>query len=126
MTTKVDTWLATLDHPLKARAQDLRQAILALDPAVAETIKWNGPSFVYIDDFATFGFRKADRLQIVLHQGVRPKAGAVDGLSIEDPAGLLTWAAKDRAVAYLTLDDDFDSWKPAFIAILRQWMAQMS
>jgi len=126
MAAKVDNWLAAMDHPLKPRAEDLRKAILALDPVVAETIKWNGPSFIYIDDFATFGFRKSDRLQIVLHQGVKPKAGAVDGVTISDPAGLLTWAAKDRAVAHLTLDDDFDTWKAAFLAILRQWMAQMA
>jgi len=44
-TDAVDEFMKTLEHPFKSEIEMLRRAILAVDPAVAEGIKWNSPSF---------------------------------------------------------------------------------
>ncbi|MEP7272142.1 MAG: hypothetical protein ABI882_11610 [Acidobacteriota bacterium] len=37
-------------------------------------------------------------MQIVLHHGAKAQASSTLSLTIDDPAGLLKWLAKDRAV----------------------------
>ena len=41
----VEGFLASLDHPFKQEILAIRQVILGADPAIAEGIKWNAPSF---------------------------------------------------------------------------------
>jgi len=41
----VETFLAALEHPFKPDILALRQVILGADPSIAESIKWNAPSF---------------------------------------------------------------------------------
>ncbi|MDH5829038.1 hypothetical protein QFW80_00675 [Luteimonas sp. M1R5S18] len=53
----VDALMATLTHPHKASIEALRAAILAVDPSIAEGVKWNAPSFRTHEYFATFHLR---------------------------------------------------------------------
>lgn len=117
----VDAFLATLDHPRKAEIEAIRALILGADERVREEVKWNAPSFYITEHFATFKLRPATTVQIVFHTGAKVKPGA-GAMKIEDPAGLLTWAAKDRCVA--TVADLNDAGRAAFVSIVRQWIAQ--
>jgi hypothetical protein len=119
----VSDFLATLEHPHKAAIEALRALILGTDDRVREEVKWNAPSFFITEHFATFKLRPLETVQVVLHTGarVRPDARA---LVIDDPAGLLKWAAKDRCVATFADMNDVESRRAAFASILRQWIEQ--
>ncbi|SEM46170.1 hypothetical protein SAMN05444354_11747 [Stigmatella aurantiaca] len=47
-------------------------------------------------------------------------------LKIDDPSGLLKWAAPDRAVATFASMKDIKAHKVALVGLVRQWLAQTS
>lgn len=103
-----------------------RAAICALirsaDRRVIESIKWNAPSFAITSHFATLRAQR-ELLQVVLHTDAKPRARP-RAIEVDDPAGLLTWAAKDRALATFTDAADVKRRGRAFVTILRAWIAQ--
>lgn len=90
------------DHPMKKEMAALRKIILGVSPASSEIVKWNAPSFRTIEDFLTFNLGSA-QIRLVFHTGAKVKAKpkAMKDL-VPDPAGLMKWAAKDRAVVTVT------------------------
>jgi hypothetical protein len=120
----VDAFMATLVHPHKAGVEALRQLLLALDPSVQEGVKWNAPSFRTTDYFATVQWRARHGVGfgLVLHRGAKVRPLPAGGLQVDDPAGLLTWLAPDRAVAEFADTAAFTRAKADFGAVLRQWL----
>lgn len=121
----VDQFMATLDHPFKAEIETLRRAMLAVDPSVAEGIKWNAPSWRTTDYFATTHLRSKSGLGLILHLGAKVRALPEGGLDIPDPAGLLKWLGRDRAQVEFSSAADFTAKLPALQALLRAWIAQV-
>ena len=119
----VDALMARLEHPHKAGIEALRRAILAVDPAVAEGVKWNAPSFRTHEYFATFHLRAKRGIVLILHLGAKARELPADGLRIDDPNDLLAWLGRDRA--QVAFDDDAGARAriPALQALLRQWIA---
>lgn len=117
-------YMAALVHARKAEIETVRALILGADPRVTESVKWNAPSFSIADHFATMRLHPKDSVQIVFHTGakVRPDAKA---MTIDDPAGLLKWAAKDRAQATLADASDLEAKRSALVSIVKQWIAQL-
>lgn len=93
----VDDFLARLEHGRKPEVEALRGVILATVPGLTERIKWNAPSFgPGSEDRITMRLQPGDRLQLVLHRGVKPRP--TEGFAFADPAGMIEWAAPDRGV----------------------------
>jgi len=125
-TTKaVDEFMKTLVHPFKREIQAIRAAVLGVDSAVAEGVKWNAPSFRTTEYFATTNLREKAGVGIVLHLGAKVRSLGPEGVSIKDPDTLLRWLAKDRAMVVFEDMKDFLSKKPAFERILRQWITHV-
>lgn len=122
-TEAVDAFLAELDHPGKAEIEALRRIILGVDPSISEGIKWKVPSYRTTEYFATTHLRAKEGIGIVLHLGAKVKD--VGELAIEDPEGLLEWLAKDRAMVKFADMADVRVKRPAFEAIVRQWIAHV-
>lgn len=118
----VDQFMATLDHPFKAELQTLRQALLAVDPSVAEGIKWNAPSWRTTEYFATTHLRSRTGLGLILHLGAKVRPLPEGGLDIPDPAGLLKWLGKDRAQVEFIAAADLTGKLPALQTLLRAWI----
>ena len=121
-TAAVDALMATLAHPHKAGIEALRKAILAVDPAIAEGVKWNAPSFRTGEYFATVHLRTKPGIGLILHLGAKARALPAGGLAIDDPDGLLTWLGKDRAQVVFADAGDVRARMPALLAVLRQWI----
>jgi hypothetical protein len=100
----------------------LRSAILNSDPSITESVKWNSPSFKTTEYFATTNLRAKTGVGLVLHFGAKVRSVAVSGDAIDDPGGLLTWVAKDRATLVFGDAKEVKAAKPALQAILRQWI----
>jgi hypothetical protein len=73
-THAVDAFMASLDHPLKSEIEAIRRIIGRADTGITENVKWNAPSFVFKDDFATLKFRPQTPVQVVIHTGTRDAA----------------------------------------------------
>lgn len=111
----VDAYMTTLDHPLKAEVQVLREMIKGVDPRITEQVKWNAPSFSYKGYMATFNLRATQHVHLVWHNGV----------VLEDPAGLLEGSYPDRRMTYFVSMADVEAKGPAFEALVRQWVELM-
>lgn len=119
----VVAFLRDLDHPLMAEIETVRAIILGVDPAIGELIKWKAPTFRAADDFATVNLRSTTTLQLIFHTGVKVKDG--DRPKVDDPANLLKWLARDRALVTLGAGGDIPARRPAFEALVRAWIAQV-
>lgn len=117
----VDAFMHALDHPHKDAIQALRRVLLELDPAVAEGVKWNAPSFRTTEYFATTHLRAKTGIGVILHLGAKAR-DLPDALRIADPAGLLTWLGSDRAMVAFADADDLHDKRDAFERVLRQWL----
>lgn len=74
----VDQFMASFDHPFKAETGTLYQALLGVDPSIAEGIKWSAPSWRTTEYFATTHLRskaglaaKLPALQTLLRAWIR-------------------------------------------------------
>jgi hypothetical protein len=118
--SEVDSFMETLDHPLKPGIEAIRQAILALDPAITERIKWKAPSFGYDDDRLTFNLRHPGRIQLILHRGAKVKDST--GFTFADPSDLIAWAATDRGIVTFTSFEQVDTELDTLAPVLLEWL----
>lgn len=115
----VEGFLASLEHAHKPAILAVRAIILGT-PGVTEGIKWNAPSFRTTEWFATFHLRAKAGVMVVLHLGAEVKAG--DGITIDDPNGLLAWLGKDRASVTFADQADVEEKRESFAALIRRWI----
>lgn len=100
-----------------------RAAILAADPGITETVKWNAPNFVFDGvDRVTMRVPPKGGLQLVFHRGAKQRAD-VAGFVFEDPDGLLTWPAPDRGVLFLADAGAASALGSALTELVRRWIA---
>src|SRR5215213_6875530 len=59
--------MARLDHPYKAEVEAVRTIIKGVNPKIVEEIKWNAPSFSYMDYIATFNLRATQHVHLIFH-----------------------------------------------------------
>lgn len=121
-TEAVDRFLANLDHDFKQEIVALRQVILAADERIAESIKWNAPSFSTGEHFATFNLHARDGVQLVLHRGAKVRDTAGVEMAIPDPEHLLVWRSKDRALIVFRDMADVEARSAALQTIIRAWI----
>lgn len=121
----VDQFMAALDHPHHADIQALRQALCAVDPSIAEGIKWNAPSWRTSEYFATTHLRGKQGFSVILHLGAKARALPEGGLAIADPHRLLKWLGPDRAQVSFASSADFQARLPALQAVVRAWIAHV-
>ena len=119
---EVADFMRKLKHPLKAELEAVRSIILGAHPDIREEIKWNSPSFRTTEFFATIGIRN-DAVLVVLHQGAKVKDSSTAGPAVSDPAGLLEWRGKIRALVWFRDMKSIKSGRAAFESIVRQWIA---
>lgn len=117
-TPGVEALIAGLSRPLEPLVQQIRRAILAADASITEGIKWNSPSFYCHGWFATLGCRKPDRIDVVLHCGAKNDPDCSVREAVEDPAGLLKWPSKDRALLAFSSEEELASRREAFQRIV--------
>lgn len=121
-TPAVDAFIDRLQHPAKALVVQLRAAVRGADPAIAEGVKWNAPSFRTGEYFATMNLRSKVGIALVLHFGAKVRQVAAGPGSIDDPMRLLKWLAADRALVEIASEAYLQAKQGALQAVLRQWI----
>jgi Domain of unknown function (DU1801) len=121
----VDDFMRAMEHPMKKEIEAMRQLILSADPSITEGIKWNGPSFMTSDWFATLNNpnnpRTQDHVALILHTGVKAKGLVLKG-AIADREALLKWITVDRCMVTFANAAALDAKGPALQAIIKQWI----
>ena len=118
----VDRYLDDLQHPLKAGVVRLRAAILASNADITEHVKWNAPSFCYAGtDRVTFRLHPGARLQLIFHRGAAGRDDT-EGFVFDDPSGLMTWLARDRAVIDLPSLDAVAEHEHLVVSLVNRWV----
>jgi len=64
---EVDIFLKYLSHPLHAEIEAVRQIIKKANKKIAERVKWNAPSFFYVDDLATIHVKAQQHVLLIFH-----------------------------------------------------------
>jgi len=114
--------MTALEHPFKAEIGLLREILLGAHPTVAEGIKWNAPSFRTSGYFATTHLRGKGSVGLIFHLGAKARELPAEGLAVADPAGLLKWLGKDRAMIEFRSRAEIDSARSALAALVREWI----
>jgi len=120
----VDAYIAALEHPHKEGLQSLRNAILHVDSRIREEVKWNAPSFYLVDHFATFRLHPGSIFQLILHTGAKAKR-VPKQFCLDDPQGIVKWAAKDRCIIAFESDADAKAKRAEVTRIVKQWIVQL-
>lgn len=118
----VDAFLASLDHPCKTGIGEMRRQVLAADAGIGEGIKWNAPSFRTSEWFATTHLRAKRGFGLILHFGAKKNAISDTGVAIPDPAALLEWLGRDRAMVTFRDMQDLLAKQDALKALVREWI----
>ena len=111
----VDEFLARLEHPLKAEIEAVRAIILNSSSELKERIKWNAPSFYYLEDLLTFHLRPQDHFLLVFHH---PEI-------VKIRSDLLEGDYKDRRLISFTSMTEVEARKDELQAILKQLISRI-
>ena len=88
---KVAAYMDALNHPLKKEVEAVRSIIKNANSKLRERIKWNAPSYYYMDDIVTFGPLRSEKILLVFHHPFVVKV----------ESKLLEGDYKDRRLVYL-------------------------
>lgn len=115
----VEEFLNALSHRRIDDIRALRRIMLSVDPGVSERIKWNAPSFCWAgDDRITMRLHPGDRLELILHRGVKAKDAST--FRFVDQTGRVEWLAPDRGVMRV---GDPEADYEELIALAKAWFA---
>lgn len=110
---EVDAWLDRYENPQRELVMAVRDAILAADDRVTETIKWQAPTFMYRGNIASFYPKATKHVSLMFHRGAE----------LPDPSGLLEGEGDVSRVAKFADDADLESKRDALQEIVRAWIA---
>lgn len=107
---QVTTYMDNLNHPLKADFESIRKIIKASNSKLQERIKWNAPSYYYVQDIVTFGppMRSLNKILLVFHH---PSV-------VKIQSDLLEGNYPDRRLMYLNNSVEIESNKTELARIL--------
>lgn len=112
--------LDALGHPRRAEIEALRRMIMRAEPALAETVKWNAPSYVFAgEDRLTMRLQPGSRMELVFHLGARKRHGGGD-CARDFP--LLKRLGPDRAMIGFRDMADIEAQAEALGETIRRWM----
>lgn len=122
-------FLDALVHARKTEILALRRAVLDAGAGIEEGVKWNSLSFRTRGGqgewFATVNLREKQGVGLILHFGAKKNALSETGVAIADPAGLLRWLAKDRAMVVFADAAELRAKSEALQALIREWIGHL-
>ena len=109
----VADYMQKLAHPYKAEIEALRTIIRSTDSRIKERIKWNAPSYYYIEDLLTFNPRATGHVHLVFHHPL------IETIS----SGILEGEYKGRRMTYFTGMKEVENKKPELTRVIRELIA---
>ena len=113
-TGEVNAFMKLLDHPLKDEIEAVR-TIIRSNKKIAERIKWNAPSFFYVDDLATIHVKAKQHVHLIFHHPAIVKI----------KSALLEGDYKDRRMMYFENMKEVKARKKELARIIKELVALM-
>jgi hypothetical protein len=118
----VDSFLESLDHPLKPVIESLRLAVLEADDEITERIKWRAPSFCFDSvDRVTFNLRPIHHVQLIFHRGAKTNEGDFH-FDTSKWSGLLEGIGQDRGQVIFPSAEIATARQDEFVGLVREWV----
>lgn len=114
-TAEVNAFMRQLDHPLKAEIETVR-AIIKANKKICERVKWNAPSFFYLDDLATIHVKAKQHVHLIFHHPAIVKI----------KSALLEGDYKDRRMMYFETMKEVKSRKKELTRIIHELVGLMN
>lgn len=122
---EVDAFLESLEHPLRDDIVRVRRWIIEATSGLAESIKWNAPSFRIGDVyFATFHLRSRVDVQLIFHTGAKKRAPSAGMVLSANAAQLVEWLDSDRALVTLPTARLL-RFRSNLVTLVREWTQQL-
>jgi len=100
----------------------VRDAVLAADPRITETVKWNAPNFVYDGaDRVTLRLPPRGGVQVIFHRGAKVRDD-VETFEFDDPSGRLAWPARDRGILTIKNEADAEASADLITELVQRWI----
>lgn len=118
----VESFLESLDHPLKPVIESLRLAVLEADDEITERIKWRAPSFCFNSvDRVTFNLRPIHHVQLIFHRGAKINE---DDFHFDTSkwSGLLEMIGQDRGQVIFPSAEVANARQDEFVGLVREWV----
>jgi hypothetical protein len=109
---EVDAWFAALNHPQKGTMQRVREAILAADERIEETIKWKSPTFTFKGNIASINPQAKQFVSLMFHRGA------------DIPGEYPSLSGSGEVARYMRFEDEANVSKltPELQSIVRAWV----
>jgi hypothetical protein len=121
MQITIDSFRDGLQPDVRMTIDALRNIIIGSHVGLAESIKWNAPSFSHNGEHKiTLGLTKTGAVQVVIHRGAKKKDTV--NFNFDDAVGLARWPAKDRGVLTFHNLEDVTVKADALQALFRNWI----
>jgi hypothetical protein len=118
----VDSFLESLDHPLKPVIESLRLAVLEADVEITERIKWRAPSFCFDSiDRVTFNLRPIHHVQLIFHRGAKISEDDFH-FDTSKSSGLLEMIGQDRGQVIFPSAEVAAARQEEFVGLVREWV----
>lgn len=114
-TADVDAFMLELIHPLKDEIEAVR-AIIKANHKIAERVKWNAPSFFYVEDLATIHVKAQQHVHLIFHHPAIVKVNST----------LLEGDYKDRRMMYFENMKEVKAHKKELIKIINELVDLMT
>lgn len=119
---EVDSFLESLNHPLKPAIESIRRAVLDADDAITERIKWNAPSFcLHSVDRVTFNLRPLHHVQLIFHRGAKTNED-VFHFDTSKWKGMLEMIGQDRGQVIFPSAEVAEARQEEFVRLVREWV----
>lgn len=124
-TLSVEEFRRALDEGTLGIVDSLRAIVASAHGGLAESIKWNAPSFALAgDDRITLGLERRGGVRVVIHRGARPTDAKT--FTFDDPARLARWPAPDRGVIVFRDRAEVEARAEALRDLCTRWLAATS
>ena len=117
-----------LDDQIPERLAEInmiRSLILKSEPALAELIKWNAPSYVYKgEDRITFNLlNKQNQLRLLIHMKKKKKEDKKAKPILIEDEGIVEWNSDIRGTIVFDGISDIESKKLSLQKVIKRWLA---
>ncbi len=123
LNTEVSDFLDKQDHPFKNVIEQLRTLILSANPALYESIKWNGPNYCFENqDRITMRIQPPTKqVQLIFHRGAKKLSQPAEKI-ITNKSKMLVWKENDRAIITFKSLQEIENEKKELTKIINEWI----
>jgi hypothetical protein len=120
----LEAFYASQSGDRKAQVEGIRNIIMAAEPRLLETLKWNAPNFVLDgEDRLTLNLmNKEGKVKLIFHMGATKPEDKRANPVMTDTTGLLFWNSNIRGTITFESSQHVDQVREQVTTLVREWL----